>query len=82
MEIIANDNERENSEKTRLGWVPNRVGKQCYEMVNKFIRALWGEKTLPKGEGGEIGNPIITTDKKNVVNERIKENEFKLRIQF
>lgn len=45
-------------------------------MVNKFIRALWGGKTLPKGE--EIGNPIITTDKKKkVVNEQ-KGNEFKL----
>lgn len=47
---IANDNERGNSEKMRLGWVPNgEWGKQCYGMVNKFIRALWGGKTLPKG---------------------------------
>lgn len=45
---------------------------------------LSGEKRrCQRGGGrGEIGNPIITTDKKNVVNERIKENEFKLRIQF
>lgn len=37
----------------RLGWVPNgEWGKQCYGMVNKFIRALWGGKTLPKEGGG------------------------------